>query len=64
MASLSNNNLYKREGLYGAPLPSGLTNMRYPENPRVVTPETAKKGIKDWNSLYPAENRSLLPSSI
>jgi hypothetical protein len=37
------NNIYRRQGIYGSPLPSGLKDLKAPENPEIVTPDISKR---------------------
>jgi hypothetical protein len=45
-------NAFNRSGVYGAPLAvDRLNGKKIPENPRVITPETARRdggGIENW----------------
>jgi len=57
-------NLFSRQGIYGAPLPSGLNNLRLPKNPEMSTPSTVKRAggaVESRNSGN--KNEDLLPSS-
>ena len=57
-----NDNIFnKGQGLYGSPIPSGLNNMKYPENPKIEVPEIYKRdggSIKGWEAG--SENDDLL----
>jgi len=57
-------NAFKRQGMYGAPLPSGLNNIRLPKNPRMSTPATVKRAGGAIESRSSGnKNKDLLPSS-
>ena len=44
-------NVFRRNGIYGAPLANNLNGKKLPENPKIVTPDIVKRNggaIQDW----------------
>jgi len=59
---MSADNVFKRQGMYGAPLPSGLNGLRLPKNPRMSTPATVKRAGGAIESRSSGDkNNDLLP---
>ena len=56
--------MFNKQGIYGAPLPSGLNNLRLPRNPEMSTPSTVKRAGGAIESRGSGnKNEDLLPSS-
>lgn len=51
MMASTYDNIFRKSGIYGAPLPSSLNGEKLPDNPRIITPDIVKRAggaVEGW----------------